>query len=601
MKAKKHIAKTKWLMSMALVAGLSTSMLTSCNESVENLLQAEYPSPSVSKESKGKVLWIVLDGANGAAVKQANIQRKVENIRGMLDHAIYSFDGLADTQDREVNDSIAWANLMTSTSSAENVKKGQSVLSLMKQQGKTTALYAANAAFAGQYQNAADEHATGDDAAVTAKALEALAADEPKDFTIVELDGVKLAGDEQGYFDESGNTASDAVIKALHSADARIGQIMNVLKARKNYSSEHWLVMVTSNCGGVSDWEAENVYDRMDRKTFTLMYNQNVESKLYQRPSANDALKYEYYTLRYNGSGDTECSKVNDASLFDFTYDPEETDTNKITNYTVQFMYCHLGNKESRDEVMVGKAVKDKPSWNQGWLIKRRGWTFLPIVNGSWIYSAEQTSSNINDGIWHVMTIVFDYRNQVVSVFRDGERDMHPNNSKPKLDRNIAIGDVAPLTIGRVFNSSSKANKPFYVNNLQVYNVALPDDWIAKNYKMAHIDKKADTFKYWDNLIGYWPGDREEEYKGSVLHDYSKYGSKMGGINAGKSDMTITNPTWVSGASAEKNISPFINDSYYQKVINTRDLTYQSLQWMGIAIDADWKLSGIGRPFTYKK
>ena len=600
MKAKKHIARKRWLLSMALVSALGASMLTSCNESVENLLHTDYPSPSVSQASKGKVLWIVLDGANGAAVKQANIQRKVENIRGMLDNSYYSFDGLADTEDREVNDSIAWANLMASTSSAENVKKGQSVLSLMKEQGKTTALYSANVALAEQYQNAADEHATGDDATVTSKTIEALKADDAKDFTIVELEGVKQAGDEAGYFDESNSKATDEVIKALHVADTRIGQIMTALKARKNYTSENWLVIVTSNNGGIKDWDAENVYDRMDRKTFTLMYNQNVVSTMYQRPSASDVIKYEYYTLRYNGSGDTECAKVNDASLFDFAYDPEETDTNKVTNYTVQFMYCHLGKKEERSEVMVSKAVKNDPAWNQGWIIRRRGGTFLPIVNGTWIYSAEQSTSNINDGIWHVMTIVFDFRKEVVSVFRDGERDMHPNNATPKLNRNIGIGDVAPLTIGKILNSSSSANKPFYVNNLQVYNVALSDDWIAKNYKLTNLDKKGESFKYWDNLIGYWPGDREEEYQGSVLHDYSKYGSVNGGVNAGKSDMTITNPTWVAGASSEKNISPFITDSYYQKVINTKDLTYQSLQWMGITINADWKLSGIGRPFTYK-
>lgn len=594
MKAKKHIARKRWLLSMALVSALGASMLTSCNESVENLLHTDYPSPSVSQASKGKVLWIVLDGANGAAVKQANIQRKVENIRGMLDNSYYSFDGLADTEDREVNDSIAWANLMASTSSAENVKKGQSVLSLMKEQGKTTALYSASAALAEQYQNAADEHATGDDATVTSKAIEALMVDEAKDFTIVELEGVKQAGDEAGYFDESNSKATDEVIKALHVADVRIGQIMAALKTRKNYTSENWLVIVTSNNGGIKDWEAENVYDRMDRKTFSLMYNQNVVSTMYQRPSANDAIKYEYYTLRYNGVGDTECAMVNDPSLFNFTYD-SSADDEHITNYTVQFMYIDLTfNTSDKSETLVSKALQRNPKSGQGWSIERLYNRVQSIVGGTTV-SAEKVVGDLNNKIWNVVTVVYDYKQQKQFIYVNGALSM---SGTLKVDGGSK--DVVPLTIGKIMNSPSTAKRPFYINNLQIYNVALPEDWIAKNYKMAHIDKKADSFKYWDNLIGYWPGDREEEYQGSVLHDYSKYGSVNGGVNAGKSDMTITNPTWVAGASSEKNISPYITDSYYQKVINTKDLTCQSLQWMGITINADWKLSGIGRPFIYK-
>ena len=594
MKLKKHISRKRWLLSMALVAGLGTSMLTSCNDSVENLLRTDYPSPSVSQESKGKVLWMVLDGANGTAVKQANIQRKVENIRGMLDNAYYSFDGLADTEDREVNDSIAWANLMASTKSEENVKKGQTVLSLMKEQGKTTALYAASEALTEQYKNAADEYATGDDAAVTSKAIEALKADEAKDFTIVELEGVKQAGDEAGYFDESNSTATDAVIKALHVADTRIGQIMTALKARKNYSSENWLVIVTSNNGGIKDWDAENVFDRMDRKTFSLMYNRNVVSTMYQRPSANDAIKYEYYTLRYNGSGDTECATVNDPSLFNFTYD-DTADDEHITNYTVQFMYIDLSfNTSDKSETLVSKAVQRNPKSGQGWSIERLYNRVKSIVGGTSV-SAEKVVANLNNKIWNVVTVVYDYKHQKQFIYVNGALSM---SGTLKVDGGSK--DVVPLTIGKILNSPSTANRPFYINNLQIYDVALPADWIAKNYKLAYIDKKGESFKYWDNLIGYWPGDREEEFKGNVLHDYSKYGSVNGGIDSGKSDMTITNPTWVAGASSEKNISPYITDSYYQKVINTKDLTYQSLQWMGITINADWKLSGIGRPFTYK-
>lgn len=584
----------KVLGSMALLTCLGP-FFTSCNDSVENLLTQEYPAPSVTKENKGKVLWIVLDGANGEAVRQTYIQRKAENIRGMLTNAFYSFDGLADTEDRLTTDSIAWNNLMIASSSKENIKNGQSVLSLMKSQGKSTALFANDEKLHTKYEQQSDAHFCGDDGEVTDKAVASLSADETKDFTIVELGGVKAAGEEHGYFDESNNTATPELIQAIHVADTRVGIIMKALKARKNYAAENWLVMVTSNDGGIKDWDADNVYDRLDRKTFTVMYNQNVVSTMYQRPSANDAIKYEYYTLRYNGVGDTECATVNDPSLFNFTYD-SSADDEHITNYTVQFMYIDLSfNTSNKSETLVSKAMQRNPKSGQGWSIERLYNRVRSIVGGTKV-SADKVVADLNNKIWNVVTVVYDYKLQKQFIYVNGVLSV---SETLKVDGGCK--DVVPLTIGKIMNSPSTAKRPFYINNLQIYDVALPADWIAKNYKMAHIDKKVDSFKYWDNLIGYWPGDREEEYNGSVLHDYSKYGSKNGGINSGKSDMTITNPTWVAGASAEKNISPFISDSYYQKVINTKDLTYQSLQWMGISIDSDWKLSGIGRAFTYIK
>lgn len=578
-------------------------LFSSCNENVENLLTSEYPVPSISQENKAKVLWIVLDGANGEAVRQTYIQRKAENIRGMLDDAFYSFDGLANTENRLTTDSIAWNNLMVASNSTENIKKGQSILSLMKSQGRTTALFAADEKLHEQYEQHADAHYCGEDASVVDKAIASLSADDTKDFTIVELGGVKAAGEEYGYFDESNNTATPEMIQAIHVADTYVGSIMKTLKARKNYASENWLVMVTSNDGGIKDWDADNVYDRLDRKTFTVMYNQNINSKMLQRPSANDIPQYEFYTLRYSPVGKNKgaiSATVNDANLFNFDFDPNEEDTSKVTNYTVQFMYrCFKSGGQTPS--LVGKAVKRDPGKNEGWAIRRGGTyqqTFYGKYNGTEARSSDDAASYVDDTKWHVITYVFNFKKRLTYVYKDGQPCM--KSSGPyKLDASLGIGDRQPLIAGKLYKGTA-SDTPFYLTNLQIYDVALPAEWLATNYNLTSLDKRKDTFEYWDHLIGYWPGDREEEFNGSVLHDYSKFGSIENGINSGKSDMVIDNPIWESGSAAEKNVSPLVSATYYQQVINTRDIAYQSLQWMGISINSDWKLSGIGRAFTYK-
>lgn len=306
-------------------------------------------------------------------------------------------------------------------------------------------------------------------------------------------------------------------------------------------------------------------------------------------------LEYKYFALRYNGTGETECATVNDPTLFDFQWDTKEKDTTKITNYSVQFMYYDAsGNTSNKSSSLVCKATRSQPGTNEGWSIYRRYGTAVCRNTGSVVYSLEDGTDRLNDKVWHVFTLVWDLRKKEFRYYLDGNFENH-GHKVTKLSKNPGTAPLAPLTIGQVNNSNKSKNTPFFITNLQVYDVALPEEWIARNYKKTYIDREGAKFKYWQPLIGYWPMDREEDYGLPVLRDYSQYGSVQGGQNAGRSDMTIKNATWATGHSAEPNISPLIDASYYQRVLNTIDITYQSLQWLGITPSADWQLEGIGR------
>ena len=81
------------------VAGICTlcTPLVSCNDDLEDGLRKDYPSPGYDNR-EGHVLWIVLNGASGSAVREANNDRRVENMSSMMSHALYTFNGLADTR-----------------------------------------------------------------------------------------------------------------------------------------------------------------------------------------------------------------------------------------------------------------------------------------------------------------------------------------------------------------------------------------------------------------------------------------------------------------------------------------------------------------------
>ena len=122
-----------------------------------------------------------------------------------------------------------------------------------------------------------------------------------------------------------------------------------------------------------------------------------------------------------------------------------------------------------------------------------------------------------------------------------------------------------------------------------------------KNYNIAGLDELGESYPYWDHLIGYWPCDREEDYRSDIIPDYSQYGSIYGGINSGRSDMKVSSRAeWTSGTVVDDNIKPPFANSYYQTSINLVDIPYQTFQWLGFTVPDAWGWTGIARTLPYE-
>ncbi|MFF4081298.1 alkaline phosphatase family protein [Streptomyces sp. NPDC001777] len=83
--------------------------------------------------------------------------------------------------------------------------------------------------------------AGGDDEGTTAKAADYLAHGNP-DSTFVHLDEVDGAGHSTG-------SSSAAYLKALNTADAQVGRLLDAVASRPTYAQEDWLVVVTADHG----------------------------------------------------------------------------------------------------------------------------------------------------------------------------------------------------------------------------------------------------------------------------------------------------------------------------------------------------------------
>jgi len=579
-------------------------LFTACNQDFDHVLKEEYGESGTDYKT-GKVLLIVIDGAAGKAVQEAINTDKAPHIKALINNSMYTFEGLADSRSSlpSISNERGWANLLTGVTTHgvgkenENIESLQTptFLSLLKTTGSglTTSLLSPNATFTAVFGKDADKKETlANDGAVKDALVEVLSnhSEEPSDVILAHFNGVNTSGIRDGFYDESGQPLPN-IVSAIHTVDGQIGEIIDALKSRPNFAKENWLVMITSNYGGVypdTSEEEGTYYEDLERNTFTLFYSPRLTSSLFQ-PPASDEIKYNFFSPWYSGSGATENAVVRDASLFNMG--SRSTDTN---SYTIQFMiYDTWPNSGNGHSVLAKRArMNNGPGWNIR--MHSQGGNVAVVHegdNGGGGYNWYQIRKG---NPWRMYSYVYK---------ECGDRDSLICYLDGVEFKRIALNDDdmtsdAPLTIGRIEGASTGNQGHFYVNNLQFYNVALPPDYLAANYCKTRLDE-IDGFEYWDNLIGYWPNDREEDFGGNILPDYSQYGSVYGGPNAGKSDMVLTDPAWETGSMQDPNVCPAPDASFYRAVFNTVDIPYQTLLWLGINIDAEWQLEGLGWPLEY--
>ena len=586
---------------MVLGTMLSVCMLASCNEPFENVLKEEYVEPN-TKYQQGKVLLIMVEGAAGRAFQQAINAGQAPRIRRFLDHSTYTFEGLADARSNlsQISNERGWANLLTGVTThevgdtRENLSEMEvpSFLSLLKStaQKPRSALFSTNADIVATLENDVDSgQLLSDDATATQAAIARIEdhGEATPDILMVHLGGVQKSGIADGFYSEDG-VIEPHIIAAIADVDKQVGEMVDALTDRPDFAIENWLVIVTSNYGGVYTGEKEGThYDDPERNTFTMLYSPRLTSKLLQ-PVASE-IRYNYYSPWFSGSGGTDMAVVRDASLFNMG--SRATDTK---SYTIQFMIYDTWPNAGQGHTILSK--RPRVNNGAGWNIRMNssGGNVAVVFEGNSGWGGENWYQIRKVNPWRVYTYVYKECGNVDSLinYLDGVeyRRVAINNNEMSND--------APLTIGKIEGSNIGNQGHFFVNNLQIYDVALTPEYLAQNYCKTGLDK-IDGFEYWDNLIGYWPNDREENYGGRILPDYSKYGSIYGGENAGRSDMVLTNAAWETGSMLDPNVCPNPDAAFFREVFNTVDIPFQIMSWLGVSVDRQWQLEGVGWPLEY--
>ena len=367
------------------------------------------------------------------------------------------------------------------------------------------------------------------------------------DLIFLHFDDVDHAGHNYGF---SPNITE--YITSIEAVDDLLDPVMQAIYQRPNYLNEDWIILVTSDHGGVgtshggTSIEHENVV--------VIVSGDNIQQLVIEKDSSlildsvynclSDSVE-----LKFDGIDDYV--QISTASQFDFGVNQD---------FTIE---CRIRTSTSGDVAIVGN--KD---WNSG---NNKGFVF------SFKYpSGPEWKINIGDGVnradintggliannqWHTLSVSFD---------RDGFMKMYEDGLLIDSADISSVGDISTNS-GLFCGMDIYQNYPFSgsVSQLRVWDTILNSNDIQSWY----CNDLNPTHPSYNNLIGYWHINE-------------------GGNTVLLNDLSINNNNAiVNGASWYNYDSLWVYD--YSNTPRIVDVPVTALNHLCIPINSSWLLDGV--------
>lgn len=436
-----------------------------------------------------KVLIISIDGLTGSelqAVAPTNITELQKNSK-------YTYNTL-----KTASDAAGWVSLLTGTGFSKHQISGDNFERVADPNGDDhapivsyrnvfdyvtqykavkTALVTPWANLRNYMRNADFSPVVTTDLAVKDSTISILNSQTNLGTMAVNLREVEAAGANGGYLATNANY-KNAIIKA----DEYVGNIMTALKARKNYSNEDWLVIITSNHGGSSDNPTNG---------FTLVYNPAFKPYELKKTGFNPV-------LFNNATG--RATLTNDNNL----YDAGET-----KSFTVQ-MDVKFNSVPSGYSSFFSKSTNLSGQSITGWQ-----WALYP--GGKWVITTggtlnggggkQDVSSTDSPGTdWHTLTMTVEYINSTTRNLIMYIDDKRQNATALNITGRKSLSTTEGFRVGHRTGDNDTPTS-FYGANLAYFNSALSEATIKSNLGLKDITKHTN----YANLIGFWPMDEGAE------------------------------------------------------------------------------------------
>ncbi|MFD2906664.1 alkaline phosphatase family protein [Sphingobacterium anhuiense] len=507
-----------------------------------------------------KIIVISIDGLAGEELQKAI----PTNLATLQKHSKYSYNTLATS-----SNAAGWVSMLTGTGfskhkvSADNFERTdeghdedhtdpvnfRNVLDYVTQyKSVTTAMVTTWEELRDYTRNADYAPKVNSDLAVKDSTVSLLSRVNSLGTIIVNLRDVQKAGEDGGY------TVNNAKFKAaIAKSDEYIGNIVEAIKARKNYEKEDWLIVVTTNHGG-SNTDAKN--------GFTIVSQPNLQEYELKKSGFNPSL-FQGTTAR--ATVDQDNGLYDGGTTKDFTVQMDVK-----FNLTTQWPGFLSKGSDLRGQSMTG--------WL--WLQSGNSWgvVFGGTQNGGSGKTQISSTSNVADGKWHTLTMVVKTTGspnptaRTVTIYTDGVEN---SSGSILANRSLTVADA--LRVGHKYVDNTGNNLSLYTANLSYYNVALEANTIKDAVGLKDITKHPN----YASLIGFWPMDEGSEG--------TYFNKAPGGYNmslSGDYKWTYLEDDYAPGTE------PVPITAKISIPTATSDIAALCLYWMNIEILADFNYDG---------
>lgn len=443
-------------------------------------------STSLWAQQIPKVLIIGIDGVRSDALEVAH----TPNLDGLIAEAIYSPDAL--------NDDITisgpgWSAILCGVWSDKHLVTGNNFSG--NNYEEYPSLFRRIEDFNANFHTVSfchwgpiNDHIVGEDAdfklnlstdaEVENQAAAYLGVNDP-DVMFLHFDDVDGAGHGSGFSPDN-----PTYISAIEQTDLHVGGVLEAVRNRSTYAQEDWLVLVTTDHGGLGTSHGGNSF--AEQRVFFIASKNDLEPRLITRdsmyePASEDPCFEREETLYFNGDG----SQVQVPAHPDFSFGASR-------DFTVE---CRVRTSTAADVAIVGN--KD---WDSG-LSPGFVFSFVFPSGPGWKVNvgdgANRADLNVGgtiaDDEWHTLSVTFD---------RDGMMEMYEDGTWIAATDISGIGDM-DTEVGLLFGSDIEQDYAYtgYLSEVRVWDGVLTADEIAD----WHCRSLESSHSSYDNLLGYWP------------------------------------------------------------------------------------------------
>lgn len=510
---------------------------------------------SIQAQEFNKVLIFGLDGVRPDALKAAN----TPTIDALAANGTYSWDAL---NEGTTSSGPGWSNILTGAWQGKHGVEDNSFSgsmydkfpSLFKYiENHNSQLYTVSVCEWHPINNsiirseADDVVNTSGPSDTESKVISMLKFQNP-DALFVHLDSPDGAGHGYGF-------SSDVpqYISTLEAVDASMGRMLEALEARPNRDKENWLVIVTTDHGGLGTSHGGNSIE--EKNIFLIVSGDHVARTQIEKtiegettigPVAN--CLGDEVELYFDGVDDY--MQVPSDSKLDFGPDKD---------FSVEVRI--------RTSIAADVSIVGNKDWatgrNKGFVFSFSGNTWkVNVGDGNSNSRVDVNGGQVSDNEWHTLSATFD---------RDGDLKIYEDGTFAGSSPLSGIGDI---TTGLPFSVGADGLKAYeykgYIAEVRVFSTLLDPDDIGQ-WQCKKLD---DSHSKYNNLIGYW---RLTDGDGTLSAD----------LSPSDLDGSITGASWEDATDSETVIT-----YDYSGTPRQVDVVPTALEHLCIPIDDAWKLNG---------